>query len=150
MSDLAFAMGHHLLVFTLLGILAFEIGAVSGDIGPRRIATLVKLDLWYGIIAAAVLAVGFARAIFAAKGWSYYATNVFFWAKIGTFVAIALISIAPTLAFIRWRRAAASDSFQPPAGELARVRGLLWLEAALFAVLPLCAAAMARGYGSFG
>jgi len=53
----------------------------------------VRIDLWYGIIAGMIVVVGFARAIFAAKGWNYYEHNVFFWAKISTFVFVALLSI---------------------------------------------------------
>jgi hypothetical protein len=57
----------------------------------------------------------------------------------------------PTLAYLRWRRAGRSDAgFVPPEGEVARVRRILWLEAAVFAFIPLFAAAMARGYGELG
>ena len=63
-------------------------------------ARVVPIDAWYGVIAALILIVGFSRAIFAAKGWAYYAHNAFFWAKIGTFKVIALISVPPTLAFL--------------------------------------------------
>jgi putative membrane protein len=46
------------------------------------------IDAWYGVLAALILIIGFSRAIFAAKGWEYYAHNAFFWARIGTFVVI--------------------------------------------------------------
>jgi len=47
----------------------------------------------------------------------------------------------------RMRRARADASFRPPAREIARLRRALYAEAALFALIPLCAAAVARGYG---
>ena len=43
---------------------------------------------------------------------------------------IGLLSVPPTLAFLKWRR-------------------YLWMEVALFPLLPAFAAAMARGYGEF-
>jgi hypothetical protein len=54
-------------------------------------------------------------------------------------------SIPPTLAFLKWRRAGTL----PPAEAVAKVRRYLWIEVALFALLPAFAAAMARGYGGF-
>src|SRR5208283_1037602 len=57
---------------------------------------------------------------------------LFFWAKIGTFMVIGLLSVPPTLAFLKRRRAGAS-----PADEaVARARRYLWMEVALFPLLP--------------
>jgi putative membrane protein len=38
-------------------------------------------------------------------------------------------------------------AFAPPADAILRIRGYLWAEAALFLLLPVFAATMARGYG---
>jgi len=52
------------------------------------------------------------------------------------------------VAIIRWRKALNSDAtFVLPANVIRRVRRYLWAEAVLFLLLPLFAAAMARGYG---
>ena len=107
-----------------------------------------RVDNWYGILAGVIIVVGFIRATVAAKGWAYYSVNVFFWAKIATFIVVALLSVPPTVAIIRWRKALKSDAaFAPPADAIRRVRSFLWAEAALFLLLPVFAAAMARGYG---
>ena len=146
--DLHFAMAHHLLVFALAGVLAFELGAVRAGMTGRDTLRVARADAWYGILAAAILAVGFSRAIFAAKGWAYYSANLFFWAKISAFAIVGLLSILPTLAYLRWRRAARLDArFIPAEAEIKRIRRILWLEVLVFAFIPLCAAAMARGYG---
>jgi putative membrane protein len=110
------------------------------------VARVGALDLWYGVIAALIIIVGFSRAIFAAKGWDYYAHNAFFWAKLGTFVVIALFSVSPTIAYINWRRA----NLAPSDAQIRIARRCLWIEFALFALLPIFAAAMARGYGELG
>ena len=147
-TDLHLAIAHHILVFALAGVLAFEVGAVrAGMTGPdiRRVA---RVDLWYGILAALIIAVGFSRAVFAAKGWDYYSHNMFFWAKMGTFLLVGLLSIVPTVAYIRWRGAAKRDpAFVPATSAVANVRRFLWAEVFLFALIPAFAAAMARGYG---
>jgi putative membrane protein len=147
-TDLVLAIVHHLLVFMLAGILAFEIGTVSLAMKRDEILSVGRVDTWYGILAAVIVVFGFIRATVAAKGWAYYVVNLFFWAKIATFVVVGLLSIVPTVAIFRWRNALKSDAaFAPPADAIGRVRGYLWAEAALFLLLPAFAAAMARGYG---
>ncbi len=130
----------------LAGILAFEIGVIRPSIKREDVVTFARVDLWYGIVAGAIIVVGFSRATFAAKGWAYYSVNVFFWAKMAAFAAVALLSIAPTIQIIRWRRALAGDAAFAPAGaDIVNVRRFLWAEAAVFALIPAFAAAMARG-----
>ena len=146
MLDLVLAVAHHLLVFSLFGVLMAEFVVVRRGMTKAMVERVTAIDLWYGVLAGLILAVGFGRAIFAAKGWLYYSHNAFFWAKIGVFVIVGLLSVPPTLAFIRWRRATGA----PDDPQILRVRGLLWAEVGLFLLLPIFAAAMARGYGEFG
>ena len=88
------------------------------------------------------------RAVYAAKGWAYYSVNLFFWAKIGTFAVTGVLSAMPTIAILRWRGAVAADpAFAPAPAAIRNVRRFLWAEVVLFALLPVFAAAMARGYG---
>jgi putative membrane protein len=143
MFDLSLAIGHHLLIFALFGVLAAELVLIRPSVDQSTIARTARIDLWYGILAGLIVIVGFTRAIFAAKGWAYYEHNAFFWAKIATFVIIAVLSVPPTLKYIGWQRSGtpATDV------EVALVRRFLWAEVALFALLPIFAAAMARGFG---
>ncbi|MGC1380680.1 MAG: DUF2214 family protein [Candidatus Baltobacteraceae bacterium] len=145
MLDLWLAIGHHLIIFALFGILAVELVLVARDMSPGIAVTLSRVDSWYGALAGAIVIVGFSRAIFAAKGWAYYSHNAFFWAKIATFVLVALLSMPPTLQYLKWRRSNES----PGAAEVGRVKRFLYAEVFLFAFLPIFAAAMARGYGEF-
>jgi putative membrane protein len=143
MLDLILAIGHHLLIFILFGVLFAELMLVRRGMAAAMVARVAAIDLWYGVLAGLILAVGFSRAVFAAKGWGYYSHNMFFWAKIGVFAVIGLLSVPPTIRFIRWRRAAIT----PNDVEISAVRRYLLVEVLLFALLPAFAAAMARGYG---
>ena len=148
-TDLLFAIGHHLLIFALAAVLAFEIGAIKTDMSAADIVRVGKVDLWYGILAGLIIIVGFGRATFAAKGWEYYAHNHFFWAKIVAFAIVGLLSLWPTFAIIRWRRSLKSNSAAlPPPAAIGTVRRFLWAEVFFFALIPVFAAAMARGYGA--
>lgn len=143
MTDLALAILHHVAMFGLVGALAMEGFALRAPaIDPAR---LVRLDAVFGATAVLAVVIGVSRVVWGGKGWAFYEANPFFWAKVGLFAAIGLISILPTLAFFRWRKAAAGDpAFAPSAGEVKRVRMWVGLEALLLVPLLACAAAMAR------
>jgi putative membrane protein len=145
MLDLALAVGHHLLIFGIFGVLFAEFWVLRPGMSDATAARLASMDGWYGGFAGAVVVVGFCRAIFAAKGWVYYSHNAFFWAKIGSFAAIGLLSIRPTIEFIRWRKAGSA----PNDAAILAIRGYLHMELAVFALLPIFAAAMARGFGEW-
>ncbi|HEX3602760.1 MAG TPA: DUF2214 family protein, partial [Steroidobacteraceae bacterium] len=133
MLDLLLAIGHHLLIFGIFGIICAEFWAVRPGLSGSMVSRIASIDLWYGILAAAVLVIGFSRAVFAAKGWAYYSHNAFFWAKIGTFAAVGLLSLPPTLAFLRWRKLA----LQPGESDIKGIRRYLHLELGLFLLLPV-------------
>src|SRR5258708_31675573 len=103
MLDLVLVILHHILVFSLFGVLFAELVLVRKGVDLATVTRVGRTDLMYGVVAGLIIAVGFARAVFAAKGWTYYAHNLFFHAKLGTFVVIGLLSIPPTIAYIRWR-----------------------------------------------
>jgi putative membrane protein len=146
-TDLHLAIAHHLLIFILFGILISELVLVRQSMTGGDIKRIASIDLWYGIVALLIVIVGFSRAVFGAKGWAYYSVNSFFWAKIGVFVLIALLSIWPTVRYLNWRRNFQTAGSIPDAQSVSIVRRILWLETILFAFLPAFAAAMARGYG---
>ncbi|MGZ6018708.1 MAG: DUF2214 family protein [Phenylobacterium sp.] len=145
MLDLTLAIAHHILVFSLFGVLFGELVLVRSGVTVETVGRVGRIDLMYGVLAGLIIGVGFCRAIFAAKGWAYYSHNLFFHLKVGTFLVIGLLSIPPTVAYIRWRRSGAA----PTDAQVAGVRRWLWAEIALFALLPAFAAAMARGFGEF-
>ncbi len=141
--DLGLAIAHHLLIFGIFGILVVEHALVRHGMDSAVVGRLVRMDRIYGLFAGAILVVGFTRANLAAKGWDYYTHNAFFWSKIGTFALIGLLSIPPTVAYIRWQR----DGTTPSDVQVRRVQLYLRAQLTLFMLLLVFAAAMARGYG---
>ena len=78
----------------------------------------------------------------------FYLSNPFFWAKIAAFLAVALLSLPPTLRFLAWRaRLRTEPDFIPPAAEIRKMRLFMHMEATVFVLIPVFAALMARGYG---
>ena len=148
MQQLALAVAHHLLVFALLGVLVAERTLVGGQLAPRRIRQLGRLDGFYGLLALAIVVVGSIRVAFGGKGSEFYLSNPVFWAKIGAFAAVGLLSIVPTMRILAWRRALVADHvFTPRPDDVRRVGRFLSIELFLFPLIPAFAAAMAMGYG---
>ena len=146
--DWTLASLHHLAIFALAAILATEIAMTSGDLDGRTILRLARIDGWYGAVAAIVLAVGLARVFLGAKGADYYAANTLFWIMMALFAGVAGVSVWPTLRYLVWRRAVRHhEHYKPTRAEIDGVRRALWIETALFALIPIAAAGMARGFG---
>ena len=147
--DLILAIGHHLVVFTLVAILAAEFALLRPGLAGGRIGQLARIDAAYGGVATLVIVVGVLRVIFGASGWEYYVANSAFWAKMAAFLVMGLLTIQPTLAIRRWLRASKDDAgYAIPASEIATSRRYMHLQAGVLVLIPVFAAAMARGYGS--
>ena len=148
MTDLILAIAHHLLAFGLVAILAGELVLARPGIAGAALKRLQTLDRLYGAVAGTLVIVGVLRVLYGFKGPDFYLPNPFFWAKMAAFVAVALLSIPPTLRIVGWsRRARAERGFVPPDAEVAGLRAWLGRELAMFALIPVFAAMMARGVG---
>jgi putative membrane protein len=149
LTDLVLASFHHLLVFGLVSMLVAQSVLLRGRVDGPVLAKLAGIDRGYGITAVLLLAVGLLRVFYGIKGYGFYLHNPWFYAKLGAFLLAGVLSIWPTVRFLRWRRRLAADSaFLPGAAEVAGMARIVRFELVLVAVIFVCAAAMAR-YGGF-
>lgn len=147
-TDLVLAILHHLLVFSLAGIIAAEFVLIRNELSLSTLSRLARIDRHYGMIAMLIIVIGVARVFWGLKGWEFYVYNWVFWAKMAAFLAVGLLSIIPTVRFISWNRQAAADpGWRVPEAEYASVKNHMRWEAIVFLLIPVFAAAMARGYG---
>ena len=146
--DLLLAISHHLVVFLLVAILAAEFALLRPGLNGARIGQLARIDAAYGAVATLVIIVGVLRVIFGSSGWEYYVANYAFWAKMAAFLVMGLLTIQPTLAIRRWLKASQGDaSYAIPPAEIATSRRYIHLQVGVAVLIPIFAAAMARGYG---
>jgi putative membrane protein len=144
--DLVLASAHHLAVFTLVALFAAEFALLRPGLKRAQIVQLAKVDAAYGTAAGVVIVVGIIRVIFGDMGWQYYVGNHAFWGKMAAFLIMGLLTIPPTIAIRNWIKA--SDSYQPTEQEVRASRRFVHLQAWVLLLIPIFAAAMARGYGS--
>jgi putative membrane protein len=149
LTDLLLASLHHLLIFAIIAMLVTESVLLRGILDRGVVQRLAGVDLGYGISAMALIVVGVLRVLYGIKGYDFYLHNPWFHAKIGAFLLVGLISIVPTLHFLRWRKALRQNpAFVPTADEAARMARLVRFELVLIAAILVFAAMMAR-YGGF-
>jgi putative membrane protein len=138
---------HYISIVVLGAFLTAELIVCRPGLRPDHVRMLPRLDLVFFVAAMLALATGLLRLFFYAKGVGFYLPNPAFHAKMALYVAVALISIVPTLRFLRWRRTIEAGGAPPDATAITGVRRLLHVELALFALMPLMAVLMARGIG---
>jgi putative membrane protein len=146
--DAVLAYLHFAAIFLLVWFLAREwtlLGAGAEGLDARRLALA---DMGYGLASLGVLLTGVSRLAFGAKPLVFYLHNPVFHAKVGLFVLVGLLSIAPTRRILQWRRAVAQNAgFRPDATQWRSVRRFVLIELHLIALIPLLAVLMARAIG---
>ena len=144
-----FAFLHFLAVFAIVATVFLEWQTMSRAPSLAEARRIQVADRWFGIFAALVLVVGFLRVYYFEKGGAFYSSNPFFRAKLTLFVLVGLLSIYPTIRFIKWR-AQTNQGVAPVVGasEYRRIIVMLRLELGLLLAMALCASLMARGIGS--
>ena len=135
---------HHVAAFGLVAALTAELVLLRGEIAPQM-RRLAVFDAAVGICAGLLVVVGLLRVFYFEKGAAYYFHNAAFIGKMALFVAMAALSIYPTLKILSWRKGARADE-----RELRLVRRLVHTELVGIFFILLCAAMMARGVGFFG
>ena len=107
---------------------------------------LVRLDAISQVAMASVLGTGLVRIVWGIKGASWYATQPLLHLKITLFVVMVLLSIAPTLAFRRWRRSLRATAALPPDSEVRKARRLVMVHSHILPVVAVIAVFWARGW----
>ena len=146
--DAALAYLHFTAIILVFAFLTVEVMLMRGALEAAAVRLLGRIDLWYFGSAIAALVTGSLRLVFGAKGPDFYLSSWPIYVKLGLFLAVAVISVQPTLTFVRWRRALEHDpAWQVSDDERRRMRRYLMMEVHVAALIPLFAVIIARGFG---
>ena len=142
------AYAHLLAILTLVVFVSSEAALCRAEwMNARVVERLVKVDRIYGIAAAAVLLTGLARTGWGVKGSGWYWHNGLLHLKLALFVAVALMSIKPTLMFRGWVKQLKTGGALPADDQVKKARKWVMWQAHLIALIPLAAVFLARGFG---
>lgn len=136
---------HHLSAFTLTACLVYEFIAYRKGLSVAEARRIQRVDLWYGISAGILVAVGLLRVFYFEKGSAFYSQNMMFWIKMALFAVVGLLSVYPTIRYIKWNSILEKgQELEIPVREYQMIRLLLALEVAGLALILFAAPAMAR------
>lgn len=139
---------HHICAFTLTACLIYELVAYRKGLGVEEARRIQRIDTVYGISSGLLIVVGLLRVFYFEKGSNFYFHNHLYWTKMALFVIVGLLSIYPTIRFIKWNTVL-KENLPPqiPDDEFKRIRLLLQLELAGIVLILFAAPMMARGIG---
>ncbi|MBF9266691.1 DUF2214 family protein [Paracidovorax cattleyae] len=148
-TEALLAYAHFLAILAMAVFLASEAALCRKEwMNAAVVERLARVDLIYGLSALAVLATGLARVAWGMKGSAWYWSQPLLHAKVTLFVAIGVLSIAPTMRFLRWRKTLRATGALLDEATIRSTRRLVMIEAHLLAVIPLLAVFLARGVGA--
>lgn len=146
LTESLLAYAHFVAILTLVVFITSEAALCRPEwMNAAVVRRLARVDIIYMGAAMAVLATGFARTYWGAKGFEWYWHQPLLHVKVTLFVIVGLISIAPTRAFIRWRKAVDANGALPAEAEVRKVRKLIMVQAHIVMLIPLAAVLLARG-----
>lgn len=141
--EILFRYVHFLGMVLTAGTLLSEMLLVRKKLNGFDLRRLAMLDGAYGLSILVLLAGGFLQWFMGSKPSFFYTNNPVFLLKVGLVALIGILSIYPTVWFIKKRKTPESQVVDVPDA----VRILIRFEAALLLVIPLLAVLMARGVG---
>lgn len=143
------AFGHFLAFFALTAALVLQLALLTESLSVDTARRIQRADLVLGIAAILLLVFGFLRVFHFEKGGEYYLGNVYFWIKLGLFIAAGLISIYPSVVYRRWNSELQQDIAPDLThGTVMLLKKIIHWELVLILGILVCASLMAKGFGA--
>lgn len=144
--EIALRYIHFISIFTIVGCLVSEHLLLKKEMTPRELDRIARIDLIYGIAAITLLIAGLTLWFGSiGKPSLVYTKNWIFHIKLTLFVTVGLLSIYPTVFFLKNRGDQEKVIILPKS-----IFWLLRIEILLLFIIPLLAGLMSRGVGYFG
>lgn len=142
MEELYVRYFHFLSIIVLASALVGEHLLLSKKMPVNVFKKVIVLDAIYGVSAVTTLVSGLLLWLSFGKPAEFYSSNYIFHIKLTLYVAIALLSIFPTVYFLRNLKTKEHDIILPQ-----YLISIIRLELLLFLPLPLLGVLIAKGIG---
>ncbi len=141
------ALLHHIAAFTLVSTLLAELVLVRQSLTLSSAKSLRFIDSIYGMSAMLIIVLGVLRVMYFEKGQDYYLHSHAFMLKMTAFIVVGLLSIYPTVVFLRWGKAVRQNQLPVfPEAQVSTIQTILKLELAGIIFILAGAVLMAKGY----
>ncbi|GLR15440.1 DUF2214 family protein [Portibacter lacus] len=132
---------HFISIITVAGALVSEHMLLEKSLPRKTIKKLAMIDAIYGIAAILIVITGLTMWFGVGKGADFYNTNPVMHTKFTLFIVIGILSIFPTVFFMKNRKGDQDELVEIPK----KIFMYLRIEIALLFIIPLLAVLMARG-----
>lgn len=133
---------HFISVFAIVSAIVAEHLLLKERMSRKEILLLSRIDAIYGIGAIVLLGAGMSLWLAVGKPAAFYSNNWIFHLKLGLFVLLGLLSIYPTIFFMKNRK---GDDMDMLIDVPSSIKMLIRLELVLLLVMPFLAGLMAKG-----
>ncbi len=145
--EILFKYIHFIAIFAIVASLTAEHLLLKPQLTRRELHRISVLDGIYGISAIVLLGAGLTLWLGGVgKPSVVYSKNWIFHLKISLFVIVGLLSIYPTIFFLKQRKGNPEELVTVPV----MVKMMLRMEVLILFIIPLLASLMAKGVGYFG
>lgn len=127
-------------IFGMLSFLVSELILVQNILSRKEISFISKIDALYGLVSIIAVGAGFTLWFGVGKPASFYENPVFY-TKLFLAIVVGLISIWPTVYFIKNRKGEKDDIITVDN----KIKKLIVLQLILLGIIPLFATMMANG-----
>ncbi|RBA23082.1 DUF2214 family protein [Herminiimonas fonticola] len=142
---------HHLAFLAIMLMLSIEMLTLKQPLTLTSARKIQIYDAIYGVSAILILIIGGLRVMYFEKGADYYMHSAPFIAKMILFIIVGLISIQPTVTFIKWGKSLKQGIVPTLTDAQSRkLRMIIHAEVTLLVLMILCAVLMAKGIGYLG
>jgi len=137
---------HFISIFAIVGSLMSEHLLLKKEMTRQEVGRIARIDAVYGIAALSLLAAGLTLWLGSiGKPAVFYTKNWIFHTKLTCFILIGLLSIYPTVFFIKNTKGNPDELVKIPS----IIFWMLRFEILLLFIIPLLAGLMAKGIGLF-
>ncbi|MCP4442862.1 MAG: DUF2214 family protein [Aureispira sp.] len=137
---------HFIGIFVMMSTIVGEHLLLKKEMTRQEIKRLSAIDGIYGLSAMVVIGAGLSLWFWVGKPSVFYTKNWIFHTKMTLVITAALLSIYPTVYFLRNWKGDPTEIVQIPNA----IKWVVRIELLLLFLAPLCAVFMARGIGFFG
>jgi len=134
---------HFLSIFFIVATLSAEYILLKKEMTRKEIKRLATIDGIYGINALLLLAAGFSLWFWVGKPAEFYSKNWIFMTKLTLFIIVGLLSIYPTVFFLKQRKGDPDELIRMPS----KIKMMIRIELLILFSIPLLATLMSKGIG---
>lgn len=136
---------HFISIFMVVSSLVAEHLLLKPELTRGEIKRLSVIDGIYGMGALLVLGAGLLLWFVVGKPSAFYTHNYLFHTKITLYILLGLLSIGPTIFFLKNRKGDPNESVKLPS----KIKWFIRIELLLIFIIPLLASLMAKGVGYY-